>query len=158
MNTTLLNEVTAFVWAEADMLDHAEYDTWLNLWAEDGMYIIPIEWDTTDFANTLNYAYDNHAMRAKRVHRLGSGESISTVPYAITVRSPSRLRVIATDGDKVTVRCAQYLEEFKKEKLRHYMADITYDLVRSGDSFKIERKVVRLINSTDALHAIGYIL
>lgn len=30
-----------------------------------------------DFANALNYAYDNQAMREKRVHRLYSGESIS---------------------------------------------------------------------------------
>ncbi len=25
MNLQLLNEVTAFIWAEADMLDHSEY-------------------------------------------------------------------------------------------------------------------------------------
>jgi 3-phenylpropionate/cinnamic acid dioxygenase small subunit len=26
MNLQLLNEVTAFVWAEADMLDHSEFE------------------------------------------------------------------------------------------------------------------------------------
>ena len=36
MNLQLLNEVTAFIWAEADMLDHSEYREWLNLWNEKG--------------------------------------------------------------------------------------------------------------------------
>ena len=32
INLPLLNEVTAFLWVEADMLDHGEYQDWLNLW------------------------------------------------------------------------------------------------------------------------------
>ena len=43
MNLQLLQEVTAFIWAEGDMLDHNEYDTWLALWADKGSYIIPID-------------------------------------------------------------------------------------------------------------------
>ena len=39
MNLQLLQEVTAFIWAEGDMLDHNEYDTWLALWADKGTYI-----------------------------------------------------------------------------------------------------------------------
>ena len=35
-NLPLLNEVTAFLWAEADMLDHSEYQEWLGLWQEEG--------------------------------------------------------------------------------------------------------------------------
>ena len=33
MNIELLNHVSAFIWQEADMLDHGEFDAWLNLWA-----------------------------------------------------------------------------------------------------------------------------
>ena len=58
----------------------------------------------------------------------------------------------------VTVRCAQNLREFRKDVLKHYSADITVDLVRSGGSFLIRRKIIRLINSTDTLQGIGYIL
>ena len=41
MNLHLLQEVTAFIWQEGDMLDHGEYDTWLGQWTEKGTYIIP---------------------------------------------------------------------------------------------------------------------
>ncbi|MNE59500.1 hypothetical protein D3C80_1545970 [compost metagenome] len=58
----------------------------------------------------------------------------------------------------VSVRCAQNLREFRKDMLKHYSADLEYRLVRSGDSFKIQRKLIKLINSTDTLAGIGYIL
>ncbi|MNZ78009.1 Anthranilate 1,2-dioxygenase small subunit [compost metagenome] len=158
MNLELLNEVTAFIWQEADMLDHGEFDAWLALWEKDGSYIIPIDPEETDLENTLNYAYDNQHMRELRVQRLTSGESISTSPRPRTVRSVSRFRVIGVDNGVVSVRCAQNLREFRKDVLKHYSADLEFQLVRSGDSFKIQRKLIKLINSTDTLAGIGYIL
>ncbi|MCE4057318.1 aromatic-ring-hydroxylating dioxygenase subunit beta [Pseudomonas sp. Au-Pse12] len=159
MNTQqLLNQVTAFIWQEADMLDHGDFAQWLDLWTEDATYIIPIDPLETDFENTLNYAYDNHHMRQLRVTRLTSGESISTTPRARTVRSQSRFRLLADEGGVVTVRCAQNLREFRKDVLKHYTADVTFELLRCGDSFKIRRKLIQLINSTDTLAGIGYIL
>ena len=97
-------------------------------------------------------------LREKRVARLGSGESISTSPLPRTVRDVSRFRILSNDGSQVTVRCAQNLREFRKDVLKHYTADVTFELVRSGGSFLIRRKIVRLINATDTLQGIGYIL
>ena len=158
MNTALITQVAAFLWQEADMLDHGEYAQWLESWTNDGLYIVPINPLETDFENTLNYACDNAAMRAKRVARLGSGESISTSPVPRTIRSVSRFRVLADDGEVVTVRCAQNLREFRKDVQKHYSADVTFELVRTAGNFLIRRKIIRLINSTDTLQGIGYIL
>ncbi|EFQ64306.1 aromatic-ring-hydroxylating dioxygenase, beta subunit [Pseudomonas fluorescens WH6] len=158
MNLQLLQEVAAFIWLEGDMLDHGEYEGWLKMWTEKGTYIIPIDPKETDFENTLNYAYDDHHMRELRVQRLTGGESISTSPQPRTVRMQSRFRVLADDGAQVTVRCAQNIREFRKESLKFYSADLTYELIRSEGSFKIQRKVISLINSDDALAGIGYIL
>lgn len=157
MNTQLIADVSAFLWQEADMLDHGEYAEWLNLWTNDGLYIVPIDETATDLEDRLNYAYDNADMRAKRVQRLTSGESISTIPASKVVRTVSRLRVLSDEAGVITVRAAQVLREFHREAAREYGANITVELVRDGASFKIKRKIVRLINSTDVLHAIAYI-
>jgi 3-phenylpropionate/cinnamic acid dioxygenase small subunit len=92
------------------------------------------------------------------VQRLTGGESISTSPQPRTVRTLSRFRVLFEDAEHVTVRCAQNVREFRKDSLKHYSADIVYELQRTGDSFKIQRKLIRLINSDDTLAGIGYIL
>ncbi|WP_139851178.1 aromatic-ring-hydroxylating dioxygenase subunit beta [Acinetobacter pullicarnis] len=159
INLNLLNEVTAFIWAEADMLDHAEYQDWLGLWNEAGVYIIPIDPTQTDYENSLNYAYDNHHMRNLRVQRLENGEAISTAPKANTVRSISRVRVIQEQDNEIILRCAQNLREFRKENLKHYTADVTYHLERQAPGeLKIKRKIINLVNSTDTLAGISYIL
>ncbi|EZQ10639.1 MULTISPECIES: aromatic-ring-hydroxylating dioxygenase subunit beta [unclassified Acinetobacter] len=159
INLNLLNEVTAFIWAEADMLDHSEYQAWLSLWNENGKYIIPIDPSLTDYENHLNYAYDNHHMRQLRVERLENGEAISTAPKANTVRSLSRVRIIEETDHKIILRCAQNLREFRKENLRHYTADVIYELVRQENGeLKIDRKIINLVNSTDTLAGISYIL
>lgn len=158
MNTALLNQVVAFLWEEGDMLDNELYDEWLQLWHKDGRYIVPIDPKETDFANTLNYANDDAQMRVMRVRRLTGGESISTSPEPRTIRMNTRFRILEDDGDMLTVRCAQFLTDFRKENARQYAANLTYQLQRHEGSFLIVQKVVRLINSDDVLQTIGYIL
>jgi 3-phenylpropionate/cinnamic acid dioxygenase small subunit len=158
MNTELLQSATAFVWAEADMLDHADYGAWLELWDPAGLYIVPIDPEAVDFANTLNYAHDDADMRAKRVARLTGGESVSTQPRARTVRSVSRLRVLREENGAVTVRGAQDLRDFRKDAYHQHTADVTWELARHGDTWRIRSKVVRLINSADTLTTLGYVL
>jgi 3-phenylpropionate/cinnamic acid dioxygenase small subunit len=158
MTPDLLHSATALVWAEADMLDHADYADWLALWNPEGTYIVPIDPDTEDFANTLNYAHDDDHMRRLRVARLTGGESISTQPRARTVRNVSRLRILKQEGDEITLRGAQDLRDFRKDVYHQHTADVTWTLQAHGDSWRIQRKVVRLINSTDVLSTIGYIL
>lgn len=159
INVNLLTEVTAFIWAEADMLDHGEYEAWLQLWNQSGVYIIPIDPTLTDYENNLNYAYDDHHMRQLRVQRLVNGEAISTSPKSNTVRSLSRVRVIDEQDNQIVLRCAQDLREFRKENLKHYTADVTYHLQRDAElGFKINKKIISLVNSTDTLAGISYIL
>lgn len=158
MNNQLISQVAAFVWQEADMLDHTEYADWLDLWTADGLYIVPIDPNEKDFANTLNYAHDDGKMRKLRVERLLSGESVSTTPAPTVVRSASRFRILANDGKNLSVRCAQHFREFNKHSQRHYSADVTYDLIQEEGGFKLHRKIVRLVNSTNTLQAMAFIL
>ena len=130
--TISLIEAMQTVWLEADYLDSANYDAWLAMWTPDARYVVPVEPGETDFENTLNYAYDDHAMRQKRVERLRSGQSVSASPVARTIRLLSRFRLLASDERGCELRCAQLLTEFRRGRERTYTADVTYRLVRDG--------------------------
>ena len=67
---SVLFNAIAVINLEGDLLDQGEFDAWLDLWQHDGLYVVPIDPTETDFKNTLNYACDDHEMRAKRVKRL----------------------------------------------------------------------------------------
>jgi len=157
--TITLDDAVRFVSTEADCLDHCEYQEWLSLWAEDGLYAIPIDPDSDNMADELNYAYDDAAMRRMRVARLSSGESMSARDAAKTLRSLSRFRQLggASDGE-IRLRCAQHLLEYKRGNFRNYAANVTYTLRVEDGAIRLVEKTVRLINSTDALAGMSFLL
>lgn len=157
LNTQLLADVTAFLSLEADMLDNKEYQQWLDLWQETGLYIIPVDHAATDYANTLNVAYDDNEMRQLRIERLTSGEAVSTQLVEKTVRTLSRFRILDDIDGVVRVRCAYCLYENNKNGVRTYPANLQFKLVRDGDSFKIAEKVVKIMKSSQHLTTVSYL-
>jgi 3-phenylpropionate/cinnamic acid dioxygenase small subunit len=153
-----LEEATAFVWAEADLLDRLDYRPWLKLWSDGGLYIVPIERDLPDYGAALNIVYDNAEMREARVKRLLSGFSMSSAPPARTVRTVSRFVPLETGADFLRFRAAQILVEYKYERHRVLAADVTYRIVRGPSGLLLDEKIVSLLNSDDFLHGTGYLL
>ncbi len=68
------------------------------------------------------------------------------------------LYVVPIREDLIVVRGAQSLWEHRKGHSRHYAADITWHLLPQDGRLLIAQKVIRLVNSDDVLHSIGYIL
>ena len=153
-----LAAVAEFIALEADLLDHYDYQAWLQLWVAEGKYVVPVEPDEQNFEDTLNYAYDNAAMRDMRVRRLTSGESMSASHAARTLRNVSRFRVLGTEpnGD-IRARNAQTLVEYKFDRHRTFAANVDWTLRPDGDSFKIVQKVVRLLNGGDSLTGLTFL-
>ncbi|SBS30560.1 Biphenyl dioxygenase subunit beta [Marinomonas spartinae] len=157
INTDLLNKATAFIWHEADLLDHKEYQEWLSLWDKNGLYIVPTDNNETDYENTLNLALDDADMRRMRVARLDSGESVSASSVSGTVRMVSRVRILEETADYVVVRCAMTLNELRHGNLVSYPADLEYRLKPTDDGFVIDRKVVKLMHADGFLRTVSFI-
>lgn len=156
-NIELFNQVQAFLSIESDMLDHKEYQEWLSLWSEAGVYIVPVDVTAPDYKNSLNVAYDDDHMRKLRVERLQGGEAVSVSSALPTVRLISGVRVLSDENDLVTVRCSYCLYENKAGDLRPYPGQVEFVLKRNGDSFLIERKLVKLLRASQYLATISYI-
>ena len=146
------------IWREAELLDRKDYHAWLSLWDPAGFYVVPIDHDTTDFAATLNYAYDDQDMREKRVQRMTSGHSASASDAARTVRTVSRFTLSSDTSDEVEVSSAQVIVAYKRGKSTLFAADLTHRISFASGEPRIVQKVIRLIDSTEALSAIGFLL
>ncbi|MFM0502135.1 aromatic-ring-hydroxylating dioxygenase subunit beta [Paraburkholderia caffeinilytica] len=146
------------IWREAELLDRKDYREWLSLWDPAGFYVVPIDHDTTDFAATLNYAYDDQDMREKRVQRMTSGYSASASDAARTVRTVSRFTLTSDTSSEVEVSSAQIIVAYKRGKSTLFAADLTHRIRFASDEPRIVQKVIRLIDSTEALSAIGFLL
>ncbi|MGX7726218.1 aromatic-ring-hydroxylating dioxygenase subunit beta [Rhodococcus pyridinivorans] len=147
------------VWKEAEALDAKDYKSWEQMYTDDGIYVIPIDPDTDDFASSLNMVYDDARMRRLRVQRMLQGYSPSAVAAARTVRVISRFTVQKRTDTSVTLRSAQIVNAFKRNEFLTLGADLTHTIVfdDEGDD-RIALKVIRLIDSEDAVSASGYLL
>ncbi|MBA4501570.1 aromatic-ring-hydroxylating dioxygenase subunit beta [Marinobacterium marinum] len=156
--TQILNDVTAFIWHESDLLDHKGYQDWLQLWNEDGLYIVPAEFNADgNYEDTLNLALDDADMRSMRVARLENGESVSANSTGNTIRMVSRVRVLEAGDDLVIARCAMTLNEMRHGKLVTYPADVEYRLQPTGDGYRLAGKVVRLMHADSFLRTVSFI-
>ncbi|WZH51219.1 MAG: aromatic-ring-hydroxylating dioxygenase subunit beta [Nocardioides alkalitolerans] len=148
------------VWHEADLLDRKEYDAWQALYADDAIYVIPIERDAEDFDDILNMVYDDQRMRAMRVTRMTEGHAIAAVDAAVTVRTVSRFVVTGVEDSVVSLRAAQVLVAFKRGTHDLWAGDVDYRIRLGADRAedRFVRKVVRLVDADAATPAAGFLL
>lgn len=145
-------------WLEARILDDKDYEAWQELFTDEGLYIVPIDSETDDFAGSLNMIYDDKRMRELRVQRMIQGFSPSAVAAARTARIVSRFTVTSVDDQRVVLRGAQILSSFKRDEFLTIGADVEYVVALRPDGDRLERKVVRLLDSQDATRASGYLV
>lgn len=151
------------IWREAELLDKKDYANWLTLWTDAGHYTVPIDPATTDFSSALNYVFDDAVMREMRVERMTCGFSASASDAARTVRTVSRFtKVGAVAADNIIeVRSAQILAANKRGVTTMFAAELTHRIAlpsTTGGEAKIVDKVIRLVDSEEALNAIGFLL
>jgi 3-phenylpropionate/cinnamic acid dioxygenase small subunit len=147
------------IWKEAEALDDKDYKSWEQMYTDDGHYVVPIDPDTEDFGSSLNLVYDDKRMRRLRVERMLQGYSPSAVAAARTVRVISRFTVRELTDSSVTIRSAQILNAFKRNEFLTLGANLTHTVVLDDeDGDRISLKVIRLVDSEDAVSASGYLL
>ena len=147
-------------WREAELLDRKQYAAWQELYADDALYVIPIDRDADEFEDVLNMVFDDKRMRAMRVTRMTQGYAIAAVDAATTTRTVSRFVPAQVTDTQVKLRAAQILVAFKRGRHDLWAADLDYT-VRLGAGAaddRLVRKVIRLIDSADAVPATGFLL
>ena len=69
-----------FVYREARLIDQHRFEEWLELFAEDGHYWMPLEWGQTDPRLTCSLMYEDKMLLGIRVERLKGNRTFSQKP------------------------------------------------------------------------------
>jgi p-cumate 2,3-dioxygenase beta subunit len=142
-------ECERFLYDEAALLDAWALDAWFDLFADDGTYVVPAtdavysdpDWD-------LGLINEDKGHLAGRVQRLKSTWAHIENPHSRTSRLISNVRVLADDGQEVSLTAAFVTHRSRPQATTEYAGTLDYRLRRSGDSFLIVSKVVRLVHET----------
>ena len=74
------DDVIDFIYAEARMLDEGRFTEWLELWLEEGIYWMPLDYKQTDPDLVTSLLHEDHFMRQLRVERLNGERTFSQKP------------------------------------------------------------------------------
>ncbi len=148
-----LQTLEQFLFREALLLDERRWDKWLQLFADDGYYWVPLVPDQQDAKNHVSLYYEDAMLRQMRVGRLQH-------PRAFAQEKPTRTsHVIAnvmvdsinSERNEVVVRSSFNMLQFHKDQQIMFGGRYTHTLKTSGETFKIKLKRVDLINC-DGVH------
>jgi p-cumate 2,3-dioxygenase subunit beta len=154
-------EVEDFLYFEAALLDDWKLDEWQNLLTDDAAYYVPPnDQPEGDHRATLFLIADDRERIRQRVIRINDPNCHAEFPKSRTRRMISNVRIVAVDGDFVTVSANFVCYRFRRyERIREYVGCYRYVLERADDSFRIkERRVLIDAHELGSLGSVSFIL
>jgi benzoate/toluate 1,2-dioxygenase beta subunit len=161
---------TQFVLAEADLLDDRRLDEWVELFAEDSIYWLPIDPGQQDAGDGLNLIFDDRARLLDRIARLHTGLAFSDEPHSRTSHVTGSLRLLTgPEQDRLTggrpvastdlvATARTVVGRNRQGETDTFHARVTWILRPVGDSFVIAMKRVDLLNAGDPLPVLAFLL
>jgi 3-phenylpropionate/cinnamic acid dioxygenase small subunit len=137
------------------LLDTGQLEAWLDLFTDDATYWLPLERDQTDPFETSSIIHDDRTLLELRVKQARHPRAHARQPLARTVHQVGNVVVAGEENGAITVSSTLQLVEWRQEKQRIFGALVEHRLRRAGESFKIARKRVDLVNSEGELDGIA---
>jgi benzoate/toluate 1,2-dioxygenase beta subunit len=143
-----------FLYHEARLLDTDQLEAWLELFADDATYWVPLEKNQKDPLETSSIIHDDRTLLELRVKQARHPRAHARLPLARTVHQVGNIQV-SENGSEIVVNSTLQLIEFRNEKQRLWGALVEHRLRKNGAGFKIAHKRVDLVNSAGELDGIA---
>lgn len=150
----LAASVAAFLYREARLLDERRFEEWRDLFAENGVYWVPVRAEQTDPLHEVSIFYDDRAMMAARIRRLRHPRIHAETPISRAVRSVGNVEVAAPGAEGIVeARSVLHMTEFREGAQTGYHGRVAWRLLPAGaGDFRIRLKRVDLVNAEGMHH------
>ena len=155
-------EVEAFLFLEARLADESRYEEWLALIADEMHYWVPKGAADYDPSTRVSYVNDNRSRLETRVRQLATGVRYAQTPPSPMRRLISNVEILDAGADGPVVTTSNFvlyeLSIQASNELRVWAGRATHRLRRSHGTFRIEAKTVELVNSSQPLPTLAFLL
>ena len=153
-------ELVDFVYAEARLLDEQQFEAWLDLYAEDGHYWMPLEHDQTDPRLQPSLMYEDKLLLQVRVERLAGQRTYSQQPRSRSHHLLQRPSIETAqpwhqpEQGQYALRAAFHYVETRLEQQTLYAGWAGYELVAGEQGLRIHQKRIDLVNCDASFRSI----
>jgi 3-phenylpropionate/cinnamic acid dioxygenase small subunit len=148
VNSVSATDLAAFVYREARLLDEMRYEEWLNLFAADGHYWMPAEWQQTDPKLQASLMYEDLLLLRIRVERLSGARTFSQKPKSRSqhlLQAP-QIDEINTQENRYCTWTPFHYAETRGDDSTMYAGWVRHELRLDDGELKIVLKRVDLVN------------
>ena len=152
-----LEQIRAFLYREARLLDDRQWDDWIKLYSPDAVFWMP-SWDDDDQLVedpqkdiSLIY-YPNREGLEDRVFRIKTERSGASTPEPRTSHNVSNIEIVAEREGEVDVRFNWHTLSHRYKKTDTFFGTAFYTLDTAGDEPRIAAKKVVL--KSDYIHQV----
>ena len=157
-SSTLIEQVTQFIYKEARLQDDHQYDAWEALWTDDGIYWIPANGEGTDPENEMSIIYDNRSRIALRIRQFHTGKRFSQTPRSRLRRIVSNIEILDQNDDHILVTSNAMVFESHTRGDTIWASRNEYKLRSTPDGLRMALKKVVLVNNETALYSMAFLI
>lgn len=151
--------VERFLYREARLMDEHRYADWLALWIEgEACYWVPCNEDDIDPRHEVSIIYDDRDRLVQRIERLISGSVLAQDPKPRMRRLVSNIEIIKEKGTELTIESNFILTVAKRDTQQIWAGRSIHELRRDGESFRIARKKVLLVNADQEMPLLQFLI
>ena len=149
----LLDAIETLLYDEADCLDRADLDAWMQLYTEDGTYWMPAAPGQTDPLNHISHFYDDRVLMEIRRRNFVHPRAPSKDHPVRCSHLIGNVRLLEADeaAGRYVVRSNFHALMYYREEQRSFGGGYRHELVRTAAGLRIRHKRVDLIDC-DAAH------
>lgn len=138
--------VEAFLSRQAAMLDAKDWQGFIDCFASDGVYWMPVEPGQSSWeAEPSIFAEDRWLMQV-RMGRILHPNAWSQAPMWGTNHLVTNVIIESVDGDALQVYSRFQMMELRRDNVRHFGGTYRHTLVPDGESFRIRLQRVDMMN------------
>ena len=144
----LQREVEQLLYRQAELLDAKQWQAWMDLFADDGIYWMPARAEQTEWESSPSIFIEDKLMMEIRKGRVTHPNAWSQAPLWETNHIVSHVALESVDGNHITVRSRFHMMELRRDSIRHFGGRYRHTLLRGADgSLKIQLQRVDLFNA-----------
>jgi len=146
--TDLQREVEQFLYAQAELLDAKQWQAWMDLFDDDGVYWMPARAEQAEWESSPSIFIEDKPMMEIRKGRVTHPNAWSQAPLWETNHLVSHVAIEAATNERIVVRSRFHLMELRRDAIRHFGGRYRHTLRRGADrQLRIELQRVDLFNA-----------
>lgn len=143
----LKEQVEQLLFLQSELLDNKNWQGYLDLFAPDGVYWMPVAPEQTDWQREASIFAEDKLMMEVRMGRVTHPTAWSQAPMWMTNHLVGNIAIESVTPKEVVVRSRFHMMELRRDNVRHFGGTYRHTLVRSKTGLRIKMQRVDMFNA-----------